>query len=93
MPVMPAMRLLWEMVTPLGMPVDPLVYMMTAMSEGNGGTRARAAGRITQDSTNTDIPGWNANAGEMFKNSDQHVWRREIFRRFQTKERKKRDRM
>lgn len=52
-PVMPAIRLLWEMMTPFGMPVDPLVYMMTAMSEGNGGLRSRAAGIVTEDSTNT----------------------------------------
>lgn len=52
-PVMPAIRLLWEMMTPFGMPVDPLVYMMTAMSEGNGGLRSRAAGMIAEDSTNT----------------------------------------
>src|SRR4029434_6223133 len=32
MPVMPATRLLWEIMTPLGLPVEPLVYMMTAMS-------------------------------------------------------------
>ena len=36
MPVIPAMMLLWEIMTPLGSPVDPLVYMMTAMSEGAG---------------------------------------------------------
>lgn len=47
-PVMPAIRLLWEMMTPLGMPVDPLVYMMTATSEGNGGLRSRAAVTITE---------------------------------------------
>lgn len=43
MPVMPAMMLLWEIMTPFGMPVDPLVYMMTAMSEGSGCLRSRAA--------------------------------------------------
>ena len=42
-PVMPAMMLLWEIMTPFGMPVDPLVYMMTAMSEGSGCLRSRAA--------------------------------------------------
>lgn len=42
MPVMPAMMLLWEIITPLGMPVEPLVYMMTAMSEGRGCRRATA---------------------------------------------------
>ncbi len=36
MPVMPAMMLLWEITTPLGMPVDPLVYMITAISDGTG---------------------------------------------------------
>lgn len=30
-------------------------------------------------------PGWNVNAGEVFKDSDQHVWRTEIFRCFQMK--------
>ena len=44
MPVMPAMMLLWEMMTPLGMPVEPLVYMMTAMSEGRGCRRGDATG-------------------------------------------------
>lgn len=42
-PVIPAIRLLWEIMTPFGMPVDPLVYMMTAMSEGSGCLRSRAA--------------------------------------------------
>ncbi len=42
-PVMPAMMLLWEIMTPLGMPVDPLVYMMTAMSEGSGRLHSSAA--------------------------------------------------
>lgn len=35
-PVMPAMRLLWMIMTPLGWPVEPLVYMTTARSEGVG---------------------------------------------------------
>lgn len=39
MPVMPAMMLPWEIMTPLGIPVEPLVYMMTAMSEGSGASR------------------------------------------------------
>ena len=42
MPVMLAMMLLWEIITPLGMPVEPLVYMMTAMSDGAGCLRAAA---------------------------------------------------
>lgn len=42
MPVMPAMMLPWEIMTPLGMPVEPLVYMMTAMSEGPGCLRSTA---------------------------------------------------
>lgn len=42
MPVIPAMMLLWEIMTPLGMPVEPLVYMMTAMSEGSGCLRSTA---------------------------------------------------
>lgn len=35
-PVMPAMMLLWEIMTPFGSPVDPLVYMITAISKGPG---------------------------------------------------------
>lgn len=42
MPVMPAMMLPWEIMTPLGMPVEPLVYMMTAMSEDCGCLRSTA---------------------------------------------------
>lgn len=42
-PVIPAMMLLWEIMTPFGTPVDPLVYMTTAMSEGSGGLRSHAA--------------------------------------------------
>lgn len=42
MPVMPAMMLPWEIMTPLGMPVEPLVYMMTAMSKGSGCLRSTA---------------------------------------------------
>merc|ERR1719504_230601 len=30
-------RLWWESITPLGLPVEPLVYMMMAMSSGPGG--------------------------------------------------------
>lgn len=100
-PVMPAIRLLWEMMTPFGMPVDPLVYMMTAMSEGNGVLRSRAAGIVTEDSTNMrnvshsgsgkDV--WvECECMEMFKDCNQHVWRTELFRCFQTKG-KKRNRM
>lgn len=40
MPVMPATRLPWEIMTPLGMPVEPLVYMITAISEGFGCLRS-----------------------------------------------------
>lgn len=47
-PVIPAMMLLWEIITPFGMPVDPLVYMMTAMSEGSGVLRSRVAGMSTE---------------------------------------------
>lgn len=73
-PVMPAIRLLWEMMTPLGKPVDPLVYMMTAMSEGEGGLRSRAAGIRTEDKNKHEqrfqerrkTPGM-LNAVEMFK--------------------------
>lgn len=35
-PVIPAMMLLWEIMTPFGSPVDPLVYMITAISRGIG---------------------------------------------------------
>lgn len=42
MPLIPAMMLPWEIMTPLGMPVEPLVYMMTAMSEGSGFLRSTA---------------------------------------------------
>lgn len=96
-PVMPAIRLLWEMVTPFGMPVEPLVYMMTAMSEGSGGLRSRAAGTITEDSTNTrGVSASRSGKGAwvgcerrgMFKDSPQHVWTAEIFRCLQTKGKK-----
>lgn len=45
MPVIPAMMLPWEIMTPLGMPVEPLVYMMTAMSEGAGCLRSTATAK------------------------------------------------
>lgn len=45
MPEIPAMMLPWEIMTPLGMPVEPLVYMMTAMSEGSGCFRSTATVR------------------------------------------------
>lgn len=35
-PVIPAIKLLWCIITPLGRPVEPLVYMTIAMSEGVG---------------------------------------------------------
>lgn len=35
-PVIEAMMLLCEIMTPFGIPVDPLVYMITAISEGSG---------------------------------------------------------
>lgn len=37
-PVIPAMRLLWTIMTPLGRPVEPLVYTTTARSDGLGFT-------------------------------------------------------
>lgn len=37
-PVIPAMRLLWTIMTPLGRPVEPLVYISTARSDGLGFT-------------------------------------------------------
>ena len=42
---MPAMRLLWTIMTPLGLPVEPLVYMMTARSAGLGFTISRFTAR------------------------------------------------
>lgn len=42
MPVIPAMMLPWEIMTPLGMPVEPLVYMMTAISVDCGCLRSTA---------------------------------------------------
>lgn len=76
--------------TPFGMPVDPLVYMMTAMSEGSGGLRSRAAVIITEKiaQARTTAPtraGRNVKAAEIFKGSEKHVWRKVIFRCFQTK--------
>lgn len=47
-PVTPAMMLLWEIMTPFGIPVDPLVYMTTAISEGRGGRRSHAAATWTE---------------------------------------------
>lgn len=41
-PVIPAIRLLWTMTTPLGLPVEPLVYITTARSDGRGSTIALA---------------------------------------------------
>lgn len=35
-PVIPAIRLLWAIMTPLGRPVEPLVYITTARSDGWG---------------------------------------------------------
>lgn len=35
-PDIPAIRLLWTIMTPLGLPVEPLVYMITARSDGSG---------------------------------------------------------
>ena len=39
-PAIPAMRLLWTIMTPLGEPVEPLVYITIARSEGRGGSTA-----------------------------------------------------
>lgn len=58
MPVMPAMMLPWEIMTPLGMPVEPLVYMMTAMSEDCGCLRPTATAE-TEDKRDY---GWRGNA-------------------------------
>jgi len=49
MPVTPASRLLWEISTPLGIPVEPLVYMMTARSDGCGRVRPRATEQTQGD--------------------------------------------
>lgn len=43
-PVMPAMRLLWMIITPLGLPVEPLVYITTARSDGWGLTNGLLTG-------------------------------------------------
>lgn len=37
-PAIPPIRLLWMIITPLGLPVEPLVYIITARSEGTGFT-------------------------------------------------------
>lgn len=63
MPVIPAMMLPWEIMTPLGMPVEPLVYMMTAMSEACGCLRFTAtaeteeqrADGLTRNGSHTNI--------------------------------------
>lgn len=47
-PVIPPIRLLWTIMTPLGLPVEPLVYMTTARSEGWGFTM----GLSTEGQTN-----------------------------------------
>ena len=44
-PVIPAIRLLWTIMTPLGLPVEPLVYITTARSEGCGLTTALPTAR------------------------------------------------
>lgn len=46
-PVIPAIRLLWTIMTPLGLPVEPLVYITTARSEGWGFTIALPTARQT----------------------------------------------
>lgn len=46
-PVIPAIRLLWTIMTPLGLPVEPLVYITTAISEGWGFTMALPTARQT----------------------------------------------
>lgn len=83
-PVMPAIKLLWEMRTPFGTPVDPLVYMMTATSEGNGDLRSRATVIITEKIAQTqatsptlgagEAAGINVSAVEVFKDSDKKVF-------------------
>lgn len=83
-PVMPAIKLLWEMRTPFGTPVDPLVYMMTATSEGNGDLRSRATVIITEKIAQTQATcptpgagkaaGMNVSAVEVFKDSGKNVF-------------------
>ncbi len=46
-PVIPAIRLLWTIMTPLGLPVEPLVYITTAISEGWGFTISLPTARQT----------------------------------------------
>lgn len=48
MPVIPAMMLPWEIMTPLGMPVEPLVYMMTAISVDCGCLRSTATAQTEE---------------------------------------------
>lgn len=43
-PVMPAMRFRWMIITPLGLPVEPLVYITMARSEGWGLTTGLLTG-------------------------------------------------
>lgn len=47
-PVIPAIRLLWTIMTPLGLPVEPLVYITTARSEGWGFTITLPTARQTK---------------------------------------------
>lgn len=80
---MPAIKLLWEMRTPFGTPVDPLVYMMTATSEGNGDLRSRATVIITEKIAQTQAPsptpgagkaaGMNASAVDVLKDSGKNA--------------------
>lgn len=44
-PVIPAIKLLWIIMTPLGRPVEPLVYMTTARSDGCGFTSSFPAAK------------------------------------------------
>lgn len=50
-PVIPAMRLLWAIMTPLGRPVEPLVYITTARSDGWGLSISLPTARIIHSYT------------------------------------------
>lgn len=55
MPATPAMMFLWEIMTPLGMPVEPLVYMITAISLGRGCLRCTITGKREEEGKEREI--------------------------------------
>lgn len=56
-PVIPAIRLLWTIMTPLGLPVEPLVYITTARSDGWGSTITLATVKQRKASLSCTVPG------------------------------------